>query len=200
MNERDDFHRLGALWREDGPAPLAPELVPDLVRAADRKRRRMRLLVGLELGCTVVATYVIARGIADPVRSVFTDERRVWNWLTLALVWLSQAVLLYQRRAEWRTPTATAVDLLALARQRARTAIRLVWLNLASLALFAAVTVPFALAEWSAGTRQAKLVLLGQATAVVLLLAVVALISYLRRQRRRLREVEALQAKLADEV
>jgi hypothetical protein len=102
------------------------------------------------------------------------------------------------RRGTWRAAADGVPGLLRLTARRARAGIRLAWLNIAGIPVLLAFTLPVA-APWLAPSRwrrdPALEHLLGVQVGIngALILAALAFFAlYIRRQRRRLRRVEAL--------
>jgi hypothetical protein len=180
----DDWAALGETWRRSPPVDLTA-----LRRKVDGKRRRMALMVSLELALTAAASVLIVR----TALYASTGTRAAWAWTMLAFVWLFQLVLLHARRRQWRPPTLAAADLLALIKSRARAAIRLAWLNIAGIVVAFLLSLPFAIDEWANGQLSTKrLIALAAFTCVSSAAFVTFCGWYVRRQRRRIAVADAL--------
>ena len=196
MSLQDDWSRWGDDWQRQ------PAMDVDrLRRRVRRKRRQMRAVVGLEVASALFAVVQIVRLL---LMSWVTERWKIWAGLVFLLLAGGVCLSLHARRGTWRAATESVPDLLRLTAERARAGIRLAWLNILSVPVLLAITLPIA-APWLAPSRwrhdprlQHMLLLqLGiNGTLVVALLVFFA--GYLRRQRRRLREVEALLREEAD--
>ena len=196
MNPQDDWSRWGDDWQRQPAVD-----VDRLRRRVRRKRRQMRAMVGIEAALALFAVGQVVRLLLMPWA---TGRWRIWAGLAFLLVagmvWLS----LRARRGTWRAATESVPDLLRLTAERARAGIRLAWLNIFSVPVLLAITLPIA-APWLApsrwrhdpGLQHLLLLQLGINGALVVAL-LLFFAGYIRRQRRRLREVEALLREEAD--
>lgn len=196
MSRQDDWSRWGDDWRRQ--AVVDPD---HLRRRVHRKRLQMRVMVGLEVVLTLFAAGQLVHLLLQPW---VTTRWRVWAALAFALVaavaWLSWRT----RRGSWQAAGQSVPELLRLTAQRARAGIRLAWLNMVSVPVLLAITLPVA-APWLAPSRwrhdphlQHLLLLQLGITGSLVAALLVFFGLYLRRQRRRLREVGALLREEAD--
>lgn len=123
----------------------------------------------------IMASLHLLRGILDPDRDIFAGRQPWWSWLTLAIVWATQGA------------------------GRARTAIRLVWLNLATFVVLLLITIPVVVSNWGIVARQERLLLAGKFALAATLLALGICLLILRRQRRKLRRIEEMRRGLGSE-
>lgn len=190
MSEQNDWQDLSALWQQ--PASVDIER---LRRGAHRKLWRMRVTVAFELLVSLIAMGQIVRLMLDPG----TGWRwKVWGAMLLVLLPIGQGLLLQVRRGAWRATGEEAGDILQLAARRAVVGIRLAKLNVWSLLLVLAVTLVVAApdlmpAHWQHDQQLRSMVLIQCAVNLPIIVGGLGLsIWYMRRQRRRLREVQAL--------
>lgn len=191
MTAHDDWSRWGEDWQRQPPVDL------DRLRARVRRKLwQMRLVIAFEWLVTLVATGQLVRVLFMPA----ADAR--WKlWAVLVFVVLiapAPYLSLRVRRGTWRAQAEGVSGLLRLTARRARAGIRIAWINILSMPLMLAITLPIA-APWLAPSRwrhdpalRHMLLLNVGVCGTVFLVALVFFIAYLRRQRRRLRQVEAL--------
>jgi hypothetical protein len=182
-----DWERLGETWRSGGGPDVAA-----LEASVRRKRRRMVVLVSLEVALTLAAIPLLLFVALRRPQAI----ERAWAWTMLAFSVPFEALLLYLRRGQWQTPTLGVTALLELVARRARTGIRLAWLNLAATLLGAALTVPFAVRAKHPDRLLPTLI----ALAVLSVAAAAFCVWYIPRQRRRLRETGELLRELGREA
>jgi hypothetical protein len=189
MTQDPDWSALGETWRASPPLD-----VEALHRKVQNKRRVMALMVSLEIALTLVGSAVLVR----VAWRASHGHQRAWALTVLALAWVLQGLVLVLRRAQWRTPTLRAEDLLELIARRARTAIVLVWVNVAGVAALALTSIPFAIQWWRdrppGGSLWPKIAV----NAALLPVLTIFSVWYVRRQRRTLRRVKALRDELKD--
>ncbi|HWU76471.1 MAG TPA: hypothetical protein VN043_08195 [Rhodanobacter sp.] len=190
MNEQNEWQRWSELWRQQPSVDIER-----LRRGARRKLRRMRVAVALELLLTMIAVGQVMRLILDPG----VEWRwKAWAGMTLVFMLVVQGLLLHVRRGAWRTAGEEAGDILRLTAKRATAGIRHAKLNAWSALLWLAVTLLVAAPEltpahWQHDPRLRSMVLLQCAINLPIIALGVGLCAwYIRRQRRRLREVLAL--------
>ncbi|WP_329741783.1 hypothetical protein [Dyella sp. A6] len=191
MIPHDDWSRWGEDWQRQPPV--------DLGRLRARVRRKlwqMRMVIAFEWLVSLVAAGQLVRVLFMPA----ADAR--WKlWAVLVFVVLiapTPYLSLRVRRGTWRAPTGSVSDLLRLTARRARAGIRIAWINILSIPLLLAITLPIA-APWLAPSRwrhdpafRHMLILNVGFCGTIFLVALVFFVFFLRRQRRRLRQVEAL--------
>lgn len=190
MNDKNEWRDWSTLWQQQPSVDIKR-----LRRGAHRKLWRMRLTVALELLVTLIALAQVARLMLDPG----TEWRwKVWGGMLLVLLPVGQGLLLHVRRGAWRATGEEAGDILQLAAKRAIVGIRLAQLNVWSLLLVLAVTLVVAAPDltpthWQHDPQLRSMVLMQCAINLPVIVGGVALcVWYIRRQRRRLREVQAL--------
>lgn len=196
MNPQDDWGR----WADDWQQQAAVD-VDRLRRRVQRKRRQMRVMVGVEVAIALFAVGQIVRLLLMPG---VTERWKVWAALAFLLVAGMTYLSLRARRGTWRAATEGVPDLLRMTAKRARAGIRLAWMNILSVPVLVAITLPIA-APWLAPSRwrhdpalQHLLLLQLGINGVLIGALVVFFAVYIRRQHRRLREVEALLREYAD--
>ncbi|MDO1528885.1 hypothetical protein QMK61_08615 [Fulvimonas sp. R45] len=190
MNPGDDWTRWSDDWQRQ------PTVDADrLRRRVRRKRRQMQAVLGFEWCTALFATGQVLRLLLDPGAGL---RWKAWAGLALLLVSTSAYLSLRVRRGTWQAAADGMPELLRLTARRARAGIRLAWLNIASVPLLLAFTLPLA-APWLAPSRwrhdpALEHLLLVQVgiNGVVIVPLLVFFAVYIRRQRRRLRQVEAL--------
>jgi hypothetical protein len=190
MSERNEWQRWSELWQE----PPAVD-IERLRRGAHRKLWRMRLTVAMELLACTFAVTQLARLMLDPG----TEWRwKVWGGMLLVLLPLGQGLVLHVRRGAWRAGGEEAGDILQLAARRAIAGIRLAKLNVWSLLLVLVVTLVVAAPEltpahWEHDPQLRSMVLMQCAINLPIIVGGLGFcVWYMARQRRRLREVNAL--------
>lgn len=189
MSRHDDWNRWGDAWQKQAVVD-----VTWLHRQMLRKQRRMVAAVAFEWLVTLFATSQVARLLLMPDIGL---RWKAWALLALLLVLPVPYLSLRLRRGSWRAATGSMRAQLQLMARRARVGIRLAWLNILGVPLLLAISLPFA-APWLApscwlhdATLRRQLALLLGVNGIVLGVGLVLCVLYLRRQRRRLREVEA---------
>jgi hypothetical protein len=190
MNPADDWARWGDDWQHQPTVDV--DRLRDRVR---RKQRQMRAMLAFEACAALFATAQVLRLLLDPGLAL---RWKVWAGLALLLLSASAYLSVRVRRGTWRAAADGVPGLLRLTARRARAGIRLAWLNIAGIPVLLAFTLPVA-APWLAPSRwrrdPALEHLLGVQVGIngALILAALAFFAlYIRRQRRRLRRVEAL--------
>jgi hypothetical protein len=190
MNVQDDWSRWAEDWQQQ------PSVDIDQLRhRVSRKLWRMRLTATLELLLTAVAVWQTWWLIAHPGIEL---RWKVWAACAMLLVLVGQYLLLQARRGTWRVLGSDAGDLLQLTARRAIAGIRLAKLNAWSLLLMLVVTLLVAAPElmpahWQHDAKLKSLILLQVAVNLpIVVLGFVGCAWYIRRQRRRLRDVQAL--------
>lgn len=190
MNVQNEWDRWAETWQQQPPVDME-----QLRRRARRKLWRMRLIVALELLVTVVAVGQVARLILHPG---VEWQWKFWGGMTMVFLLVVQGLLLHVRRGAWRATGEEAGDILRLTAKRAAAGIRLAKLNAWSALLWLAVTLAVAAPElvpahWEHDPHLRTLVLLQCAVNLPIIAVGVGLcVWYIRRQRRRLREVREL--------
>lgn len=190
MNVQDDWNRWAEDWQQQ------PSVDIDQLRhRVSRKLWRMRLTATLELLLTTVAVWQTWWLIVYPGIEL---RWKLWAACAMLLVLVGQYLLLQARRGTWRALGSDAGDLLQLTARRAIAGIRLAKLNAWSLLLMLAVTLVVAAPElmpahWQHDAKLRSLILLQCAVNLpIVVLGFVGCAWYIRRQRRRLRDVQAL--------
>lgn len=189
MNRHDDWRRWGDAWQQQPMVDAAW-----LHRQVRRKQRRMVAAVAFEWLGALFAASQVARLLLMP------DIGLRWKaWALVALVALVLPILylsLRLRRGTWRAAAGSVSAQLQLMARRSRVGVRLAWLNILSVPLLLAISLPFA-APWLAPSRwlhdaalRRQLALLLGVNGVVLGVGLVLCVLYLQRQRRRLHELE----------
>lgn len=190
MNVQDNWTRWSEDWQQQ------PSVDIDRLRQrVSRKLWRMRLTATLELLVTAVAVWqtwwlITHAGIGF--------RWKLWGAFAMLLVLVGQCLVLQARRGTWRAPGSDAGDVLQLTVRRAIAGIRLARLNAWSLVLILAVTLVVAApdlmpAHWQHDAKLKSLILLQCAVNLpIVVIGFVGCAWYIRRQRRRLREVRAL--------
>lgn len=190
MNVQDDWTR----WSEDWQQQPAVD-IDRLRRRVSRKLWRMRLTATLELLLNAVAVWQTWRLITHPG----VEWRwKLWAGFAMVLMLALQYLFLQVRRGTWHASGSDAGDLLQLSARRASAGIRLAKVNAWSLLLVIVVTLLVAAPEltpahWQHDAQFRSLVLLQCALNLpIVVLGFVGCAWYIRRQRRRLRDVQAL--------
>lgn len=190
MNVQDDWTRWAEDWQQQ------PSVDIDRLRQrVSRKLWRMRLTTTLELLVTAVAVWQTWWLITHAGIGL---RWKLWGAFAMLLVLVGQYLVLQARRGTWRAPGSDAGDLLQLTARRAIAGIRLAKLNAWSLVLILAVTLVVAApdlmpAHWQHDAKLKSLILLQCAVNLpIVVIGFVGCAWYIRRQRRRLREVQAL--------
>lgn len=196
MKPQDDWSRWGDDWRQQPTVD-----VDRLRRRVHRKRRQMRVMVGIEMALALFAVTQVVRLLLTPG---LAERWKIWAALAFLLVAVAVWLSLRTRRGTWRSATDSVPDLLRMTAKRARAGIRLAWLNILSVPVLLAITLPIA-APWLAPSRwrddpvlQRVLLLQVGINGVVIIALLIFFADHIRRQRRRLREVEALLREYAD--
>lgn len=190
MNPRDDWARWGDDWQRQ------PTVDADrLRRRVRRKRRQMQAVLGFEWCAALIATGQVLRLLLDPGIGL---RWKIWAGLALLLVSASAYLSLRVRRGTWQATSDGMPELLRLTAKRAKAGILLAWLNIASFPALLAFTLPLA-APWLAPSRwrhdpalEQMLLLQVGINGIVLVPLLVFFAFYIRRQRRRLRRIEAM--------
>jgi hypothetical protein len=184
----DDWSGWGELWQQQP----APDMVR-LHRLARRKRRRMQLFASLEMLVTLVALWQLLRTFGH-----FEPRWKIWSVFSLGLVLGLQALFLHIRRGTWNASGSDLASALRLAAERARAGIRLAQVNIWSTVLLLVATALAAAPEldpsrWRSDPhlRLEILVQIGVNGPIVALI-IGACLWYMRRQRRRIRDLETL--------
>lgn len=186
----DDWERWVGVWQQQPPVD-----VERLRRRVFTKQRRMRLTVVLEVLVTLVGVWQTLRAAMHPGLEL---RWKVWAVITLGFLLAVQWLFLHARRGVWRALGSGVEDLLQLTARRATVGIRLARLNVWSMLLWIATTLLVAAPELAPGRwlhdPKLKLIIVLQfaINVPIVLLIVGACVWYIRRQRRRLREVTAL--------
>lgn len=196
MNVQDDWARWAETWQQQPPVDI-----DGLRQRVGRKLWRMRLTTTLELLLNAVAVWQTWRMIVHPGLEL---RWKLWAACAMLLVLAMQYLFLQARRGTWRAPGSDAGDLLQLTARRAIAGIRLAKVNAWSLLLLIAVTLLVAAPEltpehWRHDANLRSLVLLQCVLNLpIVVLGLVGCGWYIRRQRRRLRDVQALLRECAD--
>ena len=184
----DDWSGWGELWQQQ-PAPDMARLH----RLARRKRRRMQLFASLEMLVTLVALWQLLRAFGH-----FEWRWKIWSVFSLGLVLGLQTLFLHIRRGTWSTSGSDLASALRLAAERARAGVRLAQVNIWSTVLLLVATAVAAAPDldpsrWRSDPhlRFVILVQIG-ANAPIVVLILGACLWYMRRQRRRIRDLDAL--------
>jgi len=190
MNVQGDWIRWGEAWQQQ------PSVDIDwLRRRVSRKLWRMRLTVTLELLLNAVAVWQTWRLIAHPGVEL---RWKLWAACAMLLVLTMQILFLQARRGTWRASGNDPGDLLQLTARRTIAGIRMARVNAGGLALLIVVTLLVAAPEltpehWQHDARLRSLILLQCALNLpIVVLGFVGCAWYIRRQRGRLRDVQAL--------
>jgi hypothetical protein len=180
MTAHDDWSRWGEDWQRQPPV--------DLNRLRARVRRKQWLTMLVAMGQSV---YLLLMPGAD-------TRWKLWGALMLAMLAPAPYLSLRVRRGTWRAPAESVSDLLQLTMRRARAGICLAWINILSVPLLLAITLPIA-APWLAPSRwrhdpalRHTLALIVGINGVVIGGLLVFFVIFLQRQRQRLRRIEAL--------
>lgn len=190
MNAGDDWARWGDDWQRQPAADT-----DRLRRRVRRKRRQMQAVLGFEWCAALIATGQVLRLLLDPGIGL---RWKIWAGLALLLVSASAYLSLRVRRGTWQAASDGMPELLRLTAKRAKAGILLAWLNIASFPVLLAFTLPLA-APWLAPSRwrhdpalEQMLLLQVGINGIVLVPLLVFFAFYIRRQRRRLRRIEAM--------
>lgn len=191
MNTSDkDWNEWAGDWQQE-PA----RDIERLQRRTHRKLLQMRFMLVFE---SIVALFALAQVIRLQFIPWVPVRWKVWAALMFFLVIAVACMSFRARRGTWRALTASAPDLLRLTVKRARSGIRLAWVNIVSIFVLLAVTLPIA-APWLAPSRwlhdpALRHVLLLQVgvNGPIIIGGIVFFAVYIRRQRRRLREAAEL--------
>lgn len=190
MSEQNEWQRWSELWQ----APPSVD-IERLRRGAHRKLWRMRLTVAMELLVSLIAMGQVLRLMLDPGAEW---RWKIWGGMFLVFLPVGLGLLLHIRRGAWRASGEEAGDILQLAARRAIAGIRLAKLNVWSTLLWLAVTLVVAApdllpAHWQHDPRLRSMLLMQCAFNLPVIVGGIGLsIWYMARQRRRLREVNAL--------
>ena len=187
-----------ALRARRGTWRSATEDIPGLLRLTAERAR-----AGIRLAWMNILSVPVLLAISLLMPGV-TERWKIWAGLAFLLMAATVYLALRARRGTWRSATEDIPGLLRLTAERARAGIRLAWMNILSVPVLLAISLPIA-APWLAPSRWRhdpvlQRVLLFQLVinGVVIGAVLVFFVAYIRRQRRRLREVEALLREYAD--
>lgn len=220
MSLHDDWHTLGATWRDDAAAERASDHATDpaigtvidpvsgavspvidpaidpirILRTLRRQRRRSLAMMGLELSASVLCSVELLDQILHPS----PGRSSAWAWAMLGVVWVFQALLISLRRSSGRGPTLTPISLLEHTVARARTAIRLAWLNIGAMIAFAAIGLVLASSRWSDPAARRPIIVAASLSLGFVVGSSLVVRWYLRKQRRTLVAAQALAVELAD--
>lgn len=225
MSLHDDWHTLGATWRDGDAADPAigaagdpvtgraidpvvgavvgavsgavsdPAIDPDrILRTLRRQRRRSLAMMGLELSASVLCSVELI----DQIRHPAPGRGNAWAWAMLGVVWVFQALLISLRRSPRRGPTLTPISLLEHTAARARTAIRLAWLNIGAMFVFAVSGLGLAISRWPDPAARRPIVVAASLSLGFVVGFSLVLREYLRKQRCTLVAAQALAVELAD--
>lgn len=188
MTAKDEWSQWGELWQQQ------PDVdVERWQKRAGRKRLRMKVIVAMELLASLLTVGQCLRLFGD-----YGTRWRVWGGLTIVFVLVLQTLYLHIRRGTWRASGADVRSLLQLTAARAHAGIRLAKLNVWGTLLWVVATLVVAMPELDPGRwrhdPKLKLILALQFAVntpmIVVLLVFCAW--YIRRQRQRLRAIDAL--------
>lgn len=192
MIPQDEWTRWSEDWRA-APGPGAQELAAQTHRFG----QRMRWGFGVELAFTLLVSAQALQQLLNPASS---PGFRMWCVGMLALLWALQAMTAFNRRGLWKSEGLPVMALLRLSQARARSAIRYVYINVAGVALILAVSVPLLVYEWQHdASRQANIRLIAICETLLIVVMLAWSAWQLRRQKRRLRELEVLTHELAED-
>ncbi len=184
----DDWTEWGELWQQQPALDVAR-----LHRFARRKRRRMQLFAILEVLVTLITIWQLLRTFDH-----FEPRWKIWSVFSLGLVLGLQTLFLHIRRGTWNTSGSDLASALRLAAERSRAGIRLAQVNIWSTLLLLIATAIAAApdldpARWR-NDPHLRFVILVQigANAPIVVLILGACLWYMRRQRRRIRGLDAL--------
>lgn len=193
MKPHDDWTRWSDAWQRQPAVD-----VPRLQRRVRRKLWQMRAMVAWRWIGGLLAVALVTRLQLMPEVPL---PLKVWAALMLLLF----AALLYFRlrtyRGTWHPASDSVPDLLRLAAKRARAGIRLAWVNIVGILVIAAVSLVMA-APWLMPSRWQHDPALRQSLLPLIVFSGAYLtfnVVYMRRQRRRLRDAEALLRSESDE-
>lgn len=191
MNEQNDWSRWQRQWQQEREPVLDVERLHRQVR---RKQRRMRIAVALE---ALVVLFALVQLLRFERLPHLPPRWHLAAWAMLGFMLLLEWFSLHLRRGTWRLATASTHDLLALSVRRACAGIRLAWLQIAAV-LVMLVIVLTAAWPWLQPDRwhhdphlRLLLVLQIGINAPIVIGGVVLCFWYIRRQRRRLQQLEA---------
>lgn len=191
MNTSDKDWKL---W--EGDWQQQPTLdVERLRRRVQRKRLQMQFMVGFEF---LAALFAVIQIIRVELMPEFSERWKIWAAVLFVFVIAITYLTFRARRGTWRALTGSTPDLLQLTAKRAQSAIRLAWVNIVSIFVVLAVSLPFA-APWLAPSRwrhdpalRHMLLLQVGINGPIIIGGLVFYAIYIRRQRRRLREAAEL--------
>ena len=193
MKSDDDWTRWGSAWQRQ-PAVDGPRLQ----RRVRLKLWQMRAMVAWRwIGC-LVAVALVARLQFMPGVPL---RLKVWAVFILLLFLQLMYFRLRTYRGTWRSASDSVPGLLRLTAKRAKAGIRLAWVNIVGILVIAAVSLLVAV-PWLMSSRWQHDPALRQSLIppIVFCCAYLAFnIVYMRRQRRRLRDAEALLRGESDE-
>lgn len=190
MSAPDDWSVWGEAWRSQ-----AVPSMDDLRRRVRRKRWRMSLFVALEL---LYSLYIVVSLLWLLLHPGYPAVMKFWMVLMLPLVLVTQAMFLHVRRGTWRAMGEDLPALLALLRRRAQAGIRLaklwMWSNgLQALTAVLCFAPELTLQRWQSDPWLRRMVEWNVGVNAVVLGALFAGCAwYIRRQRRKLADVEAM--------
>ncbi|MGH8225503.1 MAG: hypothetical protein ACRER1_05060 [Gammaproteobacteria bacterium] len=194
MSDKAIWEKLQEDWQSMSPTvdPVA------LRRQIHRKRRRMQMLQALDVVLGLVATGVLVKQVLP----MPLPHMRALFWILLVVVWVSVAAGAWLRRSTWKPQGMEIESLLDLTVRRARAGLRFVWFNLLGLLTVDAIWLGFFGHLFSGGTPLQRAAFLGAVVsiAIVYALAIVWAVWYGRRQRRKLRQAQALLEQLGQDA
>jgi hypothetical protein len=186
----DDWKALAGDWKQQ---PL-PDVV-ELQRRTRRKRLQMRFVLAFECITSLFALSQVVWLLFLPAVPL---RWKIWAIFALTLIVAIAYLSIRVRRGAWRALGDSVPDLLRLTARRARSGIRLAWVNILAILALLAVTIPVA-APWLAPSRWLhdpglRVVLsLQLAISGPMILGGLAFFAvYIRRQHRRLHEAEEM--------
>ena len=190
MNSHNDWARWSDNWKRE------PVIDTQLLRRRTRRKLwRMRIVVTLELLVTLTVTAQLIWFLGQPD---FTARWKIWAGSSLLVVASVQILVLHIRRGTWRASADTTRELLVLGRQRALAAIGLVKLNIWSMLVVVATTLlaaePYLDPQRWQHDPHLKLILVIQfaVNAPIVIGSFVISAWYICRQRRKIRQLDAL--------
>jgi hypothetical protein len=178
-------------WIVDWQRAPTPSL-QSLRHEAARKRRRMQIIVALELLTSAVGFFVIVLALLRFRKDAVTCVTLVSAGLLMGgMQWLT----LYVRRTTWRSVADTPAEWLRLAIRRARIALLLIRIQIVGGVVSALLAIPLVVHVWQQDTspeahaRLIHIVVVNIAVnAVILIPALGWAIWYAARQRRKIRD------------
>ncbi|MEO8452496.1 MAG: hypothetical protein ABI647_22070 [Gemmatimonadota bacterium] len=132
----EEWARLGAVWRTDERAVPVAGVLAERVR---RHSRRLRAVMAIEVGVTIVALGLVWRALpAVPVRTAWAVAAGLHSLIGWAFV-------LWNRRGIWRPSAETTRAYVALERERIERQVRTGWFVIGLVTVEAAL---FAIVSW----------------------------------------------------